>query len=193
MAHGGAVDFVEGFGGGADGGIKAEGAIAAFEIVVDGFGDADAVDAVLDEIGGAGHGAIAADADDGIEVVGADVLNDAVGDVDEFGFALALDGIAFGIGLVAGAEDGSAEGEDVGDIAPDEGAHAILDEAQVAILDAIDFEVVLVHGGLGDRTDDRIEAGAVAAAGENADSLDGCHGRIVAGREGRGEIRNPKK
>jgi hypothetical protein len=118
VAHGGGVDLVEAFAGGVHGGVEAEGALAAFQVVVDGLGHADAVDAVFDQVRGAGHGAVAADADDGVELGGAHVIDHAVGDVHPFGLAVAFDGEALRVGLVAGAQDGAALGEDVRDVIP---------------------------------------------------------------------------
>ena len=48
----------------------------------------------------------------------------------------------------------------------------MLDEALEAVLDADDFDPVLQDRGLRDRADDRVEAGAVAAAGEDAKALE---------------------
>jgi hypothetical protein len=67
-------------------------------------------------------------------------------------------------------------GKDVRDVIPLQKAHAILDEAEKAVLDAEDLQLVLVHGRLGDRADDGVETGTVAAAGEDSDSSDVRHG-----------------
>ena len=104
------------------------------------------------------------------------MIDHAVGDVHPFGLAVSFDGEALRVGLVAGAENGPTLGEDVRDVIPLQKAHAVLDEAEKAVFDAEDFQLVLVHGRLRDRTDDSIEAGTVAAAGEDSDSSDGRHG-----------------
>jgi len=36
--------------------------------------------------------------------------------------------------------------------------HAVLDEAEEAVFDAVNFQVVAVDRGLGDRADDRVQA-----------------------------------
>src|SRR5207247_424346 len=72
--------------------------------------------------------------------------------------------------FAAGAQDGAAQGEDAGDIVRMEDAGLVLDEAAEALLDADDLDVEIAEGGLGDAADGGIEAGAVPAAGENADA-----------------------
>lgn len=176
MAHRGGVDLVQAFPGRLHRGVKAEGLIASFQIIVDRLGHADAVDAVADEIGRAGHGAIAADADDRIEFVRRDMFDDAVRDVCPFRVAVAFNCVFFRIGFVAGSENRAALGEDIGDILPLERMHAVLDEPEESIFDAKDFQFVPMDRRFGDSADDRIKPGAVAAAGENADSFDcACH------------------
>ena len=94
-----------------------------------------------------------------------------VGDVLTTVLASALDGVAEGIGGVARAQDGAAEGEDVADVVVVQPVHAVLDQAEVAVLDAPDRQAVLADGGLGDRPDDGVQSGAVAAAGHDGDRL----------------------
>lgn len=172
------MEAVEGVGGDLDGGEEAEGEFGAVEIVVDGLGYSDAGDSAGNEMGGAGHGSVAADADEAGEPGVADIAEDAVGDVFVSGLAVgsAADGIPAGIGLVAGAKDGSAGGEDVADIVPGERGHAVFDEAEEAVGDADDVAGVLADEGFGDGADDGIEPRAVAAAGEDADAWGLGHG-----------------
>jgi hypothetical protein len=179
VAHGGGVDLIETFRGRVYGGIEAEGSFTASQIIVDGLGHANAVDAVFDQVRGAGHGAVAADAHDGVELVGAHVIDYAVGDVDPFGLAVAFDGKALGVGLVAGAEDGPAQGQDVRDVIPLQLAHAVLDQAQEAIFDAQHLQLVLVHGRLGHGSNHGVQPWAVAASGEHSDAFDVGHGEAM--------------
>src|SRR5262245_9085223 len=97
------------------------------------------------------------------------------GGVNENGVAGGIAGCAMTLGIAAivGAENCATAVEDSGDIVECEIAGAIFDEAGETITDADDTEVVLVNGGLRDRTYDRIEAGAIAAASEDADGFDG--------------------
>ncbi|OQA01398.1 MAG: hypothetical protein BWY71_00400 [Planctomycetes bacterium ADurb.Bin412] len=76
-----------------------------------------------------------------------------------------------GVGLVAGAEDRAALGEDIADIFGAEEVHAFFNQAEEAVLDAHDGQAVFVDGGFGDGPDDSVEAGAVSAAGEDTDGF----------------------
>ena len=58
------MDAIECFGGDMDGGLEAEGDVGAEEIVVDGFGDTDAVESFVGDWFGDGHGAVATDDDE---------------------------------------------------------------------------------------------------------------------------------
>jgi hypothetical protein len=51
-----------------------------------------------------------------------------------------------------------------------EDARVIFHQAAKSFFDADNFNVVKAHGGLGDTPDGGVEAGAIAAAGENADA-----------------------
>ena len=67
---GGGVDAVNGLGGNHDGGIEAKGLVGAVDVVVDGLGNADGVDAVFAEEERDGLGVVAAEGDEGIDLVG---------------------------------------------------------------------------------------------------------------------------
>jgi hypothetical protein len=58
-----------------------------------------------------------------------------------------------------------------------------------AVLDANDIDAELHDGGLGDDADDGVEAGAVAAAGEDADA----GGFPGGGGHGRGPFMQPAR
>ena len=75
------------------------------------------------------------------------------------------------VALQAGrAEDGAAAGEDAADGVEVEGAVAAVEQALVAVLEADDLVAVVRHGAVHDRPDHCVEAGAVAACGENSDA-----------------------
>src|SRR5690606_37692858 len=139
--------------------------VGAEEVVVDGLGDADEVEAAgpfdLQQGRGDAHGAVAADDDQRVEAAGAVVLQAAAGDVRR-GLG-AGEAVVEGVGLVGGAEDGAADGEDVGNVRGVEVGRAVLDQSEEAVVEADDLDVVEA-GVLGDGADDRVEAGAVAAA-----------------------------
>jgi len=76
-------------------------------------------------------------------------------------------------------------------------ADVVLDQAEKAVLDSQTLPAVIVHRRLGDGADDRVEAGAVAAAGQNADAFDlpGFHASSSVSRQGAvvnpGALRDP--
>jgi len=73
---------------------------------------------------------------------------------------------------VGGAEDGAAEPEDAGDVSQRERARSIrLDEAVETVFEADDLDAA-VGRGLDHGADDCVEAGRIAAAGEDADAVD---------------------
>ena len=87
---------------------------------------------------------------------------------------------------VARAEDRPALREDAGDVAAIEArdpAAARDEEPLEAVPDAEDLPAVDVLGGLDDRADHRVEAGAVAAAGQDRDAPRG----LLRRRHGRAE------
>jgi len=67
------------------------------------------------------------------------------------------------------ADDRAAARQDSGDLAPAERDEELLDHSAPALAYADDV-VASRPGAARDRADHRIEAGAVAAAGENADT-----------------------
>lgn len=179
VACGGGVDSVERFGGDGDGGLEAEGDVRSPEVVVDGFGYADAVDALIGEWFGAGHGAVASDDDECFDAVDLEVGQADIGDIFEADGAVGVlaDGILLWVCLVGGAEDGAAHGEDVGDIVGGEWSDAVFDEAEESVFDAEDFDAV-VDGVFGDGSDDGVEPRAVASSGEDADSFEARGGDL---------------
>ena len=67
VGAGGGVEAVEAVDHAGDGGVEAEGGGGGEDVVVDGFGNADHVDARLLQLEGGGEGAVAPDADEGME------------------------------------------------------------------------------------------------------------------------------
>ena len=138
-----------------------------------------------DEVVGAGHGAIASDDDDGVEVVPGECVETVLGSVFEDGFSVGVvpDGEPERVCLVGGAEDGSSEGEYSGDIAGGERSDAVFDESEEAVFDSEDLPSVIEDCRFGDCSDDGVEAGAVASSGEDADAFGvGGHGGSIDGR-----------
>lgn len=81
MGFGGGVEAAEVFGDDVDGGVESEGDVSGGEVVVDGFWDADDVDAFSGEIAGAGECAVAAEDDKGVDAFFSHVFDGDVADV----------------------------------------------------------------------------------------------------------------
>ena len=176
VAAGGGVETVEGIGHAGHGAVEAEGHGGGFEIVVDGLRDADDRDAGFVELLRGGERAVAADADEHVdpqrgegalgllEDGGRDVA--AVAAVADFG-----DEVAF----ARGAEHGAAEVHDPGGVGAGQ-SHRVAafgEEALEAVVKADDFPVE-IGGGADHAAEDGIEAGAIAAASEDADAFHRC-------------------
>ena len=168
MGLGGGVQPVDGLGGDADRGVEAEGVVGGGQVVVDGLGHADAVDAVLvGEPGGDAEGVLAADRDERVDLVLGEVLLDAADAV------LLLEGIG-----ARGAEDGAAAGQDAahgGDVERDGVA---FERTAPAVPEADELVAVLLHALADDGPDDGVEPGAVAASGQYSDP----HGNVPSPR-----------
>jgi hypothetical protein len=110
-----------------------------------------------------GHRPVPADGDDGIQAQLLAAVERPVAHV----FPAP---VAEGIGRVGRPQHGAALGEDAAGVAVRHGAHVALDHAAKAVLEAEDLRVALQEEALGERADGRVEAGAVAAPGEQTDS-----------------------
>lgn len=156
---GGGLQPVHGLGGDADGGVEAEGAVRGGDVVVDGLRDADDGHARVGEHPGGGQGALAADRDEDVDAV----LPGQVGG--------RLGGLGQPVALQSrGAEDRAATGEDAADIVEVEGSVVAVEQALEPVLEADDFVVVAGQRPVHDRPDHCVQAGAVAACGENSDA-----------------------
>ncbi len=115
VAGGGRVDAVEGFGCDRDGCLEAEGDIRTPQIVVNGFGDTDAVDASVGEGFGSGHGAVATDDDERLDAVQVEMCHTDIGEVFELDRAVGIftDGVCLWVGFVGRTQDGATDTEDI--------------------------------------------------------------------------------
>jgi hypothetical protein len=172
MAGSGRVNLIDGFGGGHYSGVKAEGDFRAVEVIIDGFGYAHEGQAFFGQAGGAGHGAISADADDGVDTHFPGIIDTVITDIGDFFLSVKVHRELAGIGLIAGAEDRAALGKDIADIFRAENTHMFFDQAEETILDAQYGQAIFIDGGFGNGPDDGVEAGAVTPAGQNADGFD---------------------
>ncbi|CAL2072087.1 hypothetical protein GPN2_22421 [Streptomyces murinus] len=156
---GGGLEAVHRLGGDAHRGVEAEGAVRGGDVVVDRLGHADDRETRVGEHPGRRQGALAADRDQRVDAE----LPDHVGGP--------LAGLPQPVPLQpGGAEDGAAQGQDAADRVQVEGPVVAVEQAPVAVLESNDLVVVLRHRAVHDRTDHGVQAGAVAACGENSDA-----------------------
>ena len=164
---------IKSFGSNMDGSLESEGDVRAVEIVVDGFGDADAVEALVSDLFGDGHGAVAADDNEGLDFSDVEVRDTHIGEVFKNRVAIFVfaDREVGGVGSVVGPDDGAAHGEDIGDIIQGKRADSVFDEPEEAVFDAENFDAV-VDRVFGDGPDDGIEPRTIPPAGEDGDAFD---------------------
>src|SRR5581483_1597695 len=169
VSLGGGVHTVNGFGGNTDGGVEAEAEVGAAEIVVNGLGNADYLDSALVQAHGDRLRVVAADGDEGVNLVAAQVLHAALQ-------------AAFALGRVGarGAQDGAAARQDAGHRLQVERHGLVFHHPAPAFHEADELVAVVEDAFANDGSYDGVQPGAVAAAGENSD-LHNCvlkrHGR----------------
>ena len=171
VAGGRGVQAIEGVGRTEHGTEEAEREGRARQVVVDRLGHADDRNAVLVELLRDGQRAVAADADQTLE---AELLDGRLHAGDQLGIELQpiVDADRGGEpALVRRAEDRAALAENAGRVLVRQRDVADgIDEPFVALQEADDLVAVRV-GAFDDAANDRVEAGAIAAGRENADSL----------------------
>ena len=179
VALGGGVQLVDRLGGGADGGIEAEGLLGALHVVVDRLGHADHGQSLPGQVPRDLHAAVAANGDERVESARAERRDQLVGAVGLPARPIGVgDDVAEWIALVGGAEDGAAEMHDAADVLGSEAHHAVEREQPfVTALDPV-YLPAPVMGGEHDGPDDGIESGGVAAAGIDGDTH-GCGSRLL--------------
>ena len=150
---------VNGFHRSVDGGVEAETEVGPAQVVVDGLGNADDVDALLEQLLPNTIRIVAADGDQRVELV---VLQR---------FHAARQS-AFALGRVGsrGAQDGAAARQDAGDGLVIQRHRLVLQDAPPAFHKADKLVVVVQNTLAHDRPDHRIEPRTIAAASQNADS-----------------------
>ena len=164
------VQIVDDVGGDVHGALEAEGRVGAPDVVVDGLGQGHDVHPGVHQELGALLGAVAAHDDQtvqpqavvGVEHPGDDALAVFVDDV-----------LAGDVALARGAEYGAALGQNAGEVLPLHEFVVALDQAAVAVVHAVDLEIVdALEQRLADAADGGVQTLAVAAAGDEADA--GC-------------------
>jgi hypothetical protein len=168
VAFGGGVETVDGLGGDDQCSVKTESDFGGVEIVINGFGDADDVDASTREIAGDVLGAVTADDDHGFNAKAASVIHTKIGIVVNDFLAIFGRYVGKGIATIGGAEDGAATRKNTADgflrhflcaFRPDEAIEPVADPDHT--------HVVFIDGGANDGADDGIETWCVAAAVDN--------------------------
>ena len=163
---GGGVDVVDSFGGDVHGALEAEGHVGAVDVVVDGLGQVDDVEALFAQEVGRLLRAVAAEDDQTVQTQLVVVLLHGL-DLVQTLFVRHAHHLE---GLAGGAQYGAALGEDAGKVARGQHAVVAIDQALVAVHEAVDLklgEVVAqalhhaAHGG--------VERLAIAAAGQKSD------------------------
>ena len=146
MGLGGGVQPVDGLGADGARGVEAEGLVRAGQIVVDRLRAADHLEALARELVADGQRAVSADGDQTVELQLLGAAEDSVGRRSfSTHLPFSLHGVLEGVGLVGGAQDGAALGEDAAGVLVGEGAGEVgLDQAHVAILDAHELVAELV-------------------------------------------------
>ncbi len=155
MRVGGGVDAVDGLGGDHDCGVEAEGLVGAADVVVDGLGHAHAIHAVLAQKERDRLRIVAAQRDERVNLVG----------LENFLHFVDAAGNLFHVGA-RGVQDGAALQLDAVDVFKSEGDEVVIEHAAPAVQKADEFVSVVVDALSHSRINDRIQSGAIAAAGQ---------------------------
>ena len=170
------MEAVDGFGRERHGRVEAEAARGADDVVVDGLGHAHDRNALQIELVSNGQRPVAADDDERIEAHLLEGLDYAIGIVCLPNRGRVLEGIS----LVRGAEDCAPQSEDPGDVMR---CQAPRTRGVEQAIEAV-FEADHLHAGVAPRLDhrayDRVEAGGVAAAGEDANLAVFCRHELMS-------------
>ena len=159
VAVGGGVQAVDRLHRDVDRGVEAEGVVGGAEVVVDRLRHADDVEAVLAvQARGGAERVLAADRDQPVDPGRREVRGDPLG--------AAVDRERVG---PRGAEDGAAAGQDAAHLGHAERPAVVLERAAPAVAVADELVPVLAGALAHDRTDHRVQARAIAAAGEHTD------------------------
>ena len=169
VAAGGGVNAVDDLGGNVHSGVEAKSYIGAVDIVVDGLGQADDVQAFLREQVGGFMGAVAAQAEQAVQLcvlVGLFHGRDFI-DLVVLDHAHQLEGGALG------AQNGAAQCQDAAEVILAHLPVLAVDQAVVAVQDAHDLHII-THPGiqcLCHAANGCVQARAVAAGGQDANTF----------------------
>ena len=156
----GRAKAVHRIGGDVHGGVEPERVVGGAQVVVDRLGDAEDVDTVLPKAVGRGERAFTADGQDAVDTGILERASDVLG---------AAAGALVGVGA-AGSQDRAADLRQALHVVAREGKEVAVDDPAPSVTDADEIEPIRRRALEDHAADDRVQTGAVAAAGEDADS-----------------------
>ena len=146
--------------------VETEGDVGPGDVVVDGFGQSDDVQPGLLQPQGVLLRAAAADANEGVEMVAVVSLDDGRGHVPDLAADLHLVRL-----IAAGAQDGSAAGENAREHVALQGHGAVVDQSAKAVAEADHFHPKNIARRLPHAADGGVQAGTITAAGQDTNVL----------------------
>src|SRR5690606_19598662 len=161
VALGGGVQPVDRLHRDVHGRVEAEGVVGGVQVVVDGLGYAHHLHALLVELGGHPESVLPADRDQRVHALGDQVR------LDLLHAAVDLERVGTG-----GAEDGAATREDAAYRLHVQRSGEVLQRAAPPVAEAYELVAELADALADHRSDHRVQARAVTATGEHADSHD---------------------
>ena len=161
------MQAIDRLGGHGDRGVEAEGVVGRGQIVVDGLRHGDDRNAHVAQPLSDAESAVAADGDEAVDLQFADVTDDLAGAVDAIAATV---GILERIAAVGRPQQRAAFRKDAANGLSSQGDDGLRQQPFEAELNAEDVKVVIA-GGADRGANDGVEARAVAAAGQNSDSL----------------------
>ncbi len=166
VAGGGGMNAVDDVGGDVNCGMEAEGHVRAPDVVVNRLGQTDDIESLFGEQVRGLVRAVAAQTDQTVQ------LGLFIGLLHRFDLVdlVLADDAHLGEGGAAGTQNGAAQGQDAGEVALLHLAVVAFDQAGIAILNTDDFGVKQGVARAGHAADTGVQAGAVAAGGEDADA-----------------------
>ena len=157
MGLGRGAQTVDGLGGDLDGGVEAERVVGGFEVVVDGLGNADDLESRIRQTACRGEGTLAADRDDRVDPLRIHRLLNINGAA-----VFALERVCAGT-----AEDGATLAGETAHTVPVQSHKVALDQAFPAVANADEFGIEDTNAFKDGTANDRVQPGAVSAAGED--------------------------
>ena len=172
VAARGGVDAVNDLGGDVHSSVEAERHVGAVDVVVDGFGQTDDVQALLAEQVCGFVGAVAAQAEQAVQFGGAVVFLHRGNLVH----LVLLDHTHFFERGALGAQNGAAHGQNAGELVRGHLPEVAVDQAVVAVHDADDLDLIAhaVVQRLGHAAQGSVQAGAVAAGSQDTNTNRHC-------------------